>query len=580
MVIWDMPLRFIEAILKNFRVKSRTTRYSSRSIHVSWTRPFGHFGNGTEPVVRGCLNLLLLHNMNTMANKKTDPHILVIFGASGDLTYRKLLPALFDLYSQNLLPGAFAVLGVARTGQSEDAFRDKMREGIVAFSRLGREGNAADQLAGFLPKLHYLSIDTGDVEQYGTLKGRLSELEKIYDTRGNCIYYLATPPLLYPQIPEYLAAHRLNSNGDGSGWKRLIVEKPFGADLDSGRSLNRVLLDYFREEQLYRIDHYLGKETVQNLLVTRFANGIFEPLWNRNYVHHVEITTAESLGVEGRGGYYDSSGALRDMVQNHLLQVAALVAMEPPTVIEASAIRNETLKVFQALKPFTPDTALAQVIRGQYGPAHVRGQFLPGYREEEGVPENSRTETYVAMRFYVDNWRWGGIPFYIRTGKRLPIRVSEVVIHFKPTPHTLFVENKEFCNEGNQLIIRIQPDEGILLKFGMKVPGSGFKVKTVNMDFHYSELAESQVPEAYERLLLDCIQGDATLYARGDAVEAAWEIVQPVLDLWAKNPATPLYGYPCGSWGPETADKLVEGEKSSWRYPCRNLAEDGQYCEL
>ena len=517
--------------------------------------------------------------MSTTA-KKPQAHLLVIFGASGDLTYRKLIPALRDLYAEKLLPDDFAVLGVGRTELTDAAFRAKVQEGIRKFSRFARDGQDPDDEETFLRRLHYLPIDTGDEEQYGLLKQRMSELDTRYRAGGNCIFYLATPPALYERIPAYLAAHRLNLEGADSGWKRIIIEKPFGTDLASGQALNRRLLDYFREDQLYRIDHYLGKETVQNLLVTRFANGIFEPLWNRNYVHHVEITTAESLGVEGRGGYYDSSGALRDMVQNHLLQVAALVAMEPPTVIEATAIRNETLKVFQALNPYTPETAMEQVIRGQYGPAHVRGQYLPGYREEAGVPENSRTETYVALKFYIDNWRWGGVPFYIRTGKRLPTRVSEVVIHFKPTPHTLFVENKEFCNQGNQLIIRIQPDEGILLKFGMKVPGSGFQVNTVNMDFRYSDLQETAVPEAYERLLLDCMQGDATLYARGDAVEAAWEIVQPVLDLWAENPAAPLYGYPCGSWGPETADKLVEGEKSSWRYPCRNLAEDGRYCEL
>jgi glucose-6-phosphate 1-dehydrogenase len=512
--------------------------------------------------------------------KKPQAHLLVIFGASGDLTYRKLIPALRDLYAEKLLPDDFAVLGVGRTELTDSAFRDKVQEGIRKFSRFARDGQDPDDEKTFLRKLHYLPIDTGDQEQYGLLKQRMSELDTRYRTGGNCIFYLATPPALYERIPAYLAAHRLNLEGAGSGWKRIIIEKPFGTDLESGRALNRRLLDFFREDQLYRIDHYLGKETVQNLLVTRFANGIFEPLWNRNYVHHIEITTAESLGVEGREGYYDASGALRDMVQNHLLQVAALVAMEPPTVIEATAIRNETLKVFQALKPYTPETAMEQVIRGQYGPAHVRGQYLPGYREETGVPENSRTETYVALKFYIDNWRWGGVPFYIRTGKRLPTRVSEVVIHFKPTPHTLFVENKEFCNQGNQLIIRIQPDEGILLKFGMKVPGSGFQVNTVNMDFRYSDLQETVVPEAYERLLLDCMQGDATLYARGDAVESAWAFVQPVLDHWAGHRDVPLYGYPSGTWGPEQADALIEGKQAAWRYPCRNLAEDGLYCEL
>ena len=334
-------------------------------------------------------------------------------------------------------------------------------------------------------------------------------------------------------------------------------------------------MHYFNEEQIYRIDHYLGKETVQNMLVTRFSNGILEPLWNRRYIERVEITSAESLGVESRGGYYDQSGALRDMLQNHLLQLVGFVAMEPPVVIEADAIRNEIMKVFQSIRPIKENEVKDFVIRGQYIESKIKNEMVKGYRQEKGVNPNSRTETFVGLKFFIDNWRWSGVPFYIRTGKKLPTRVTEIVIQFKSVPHHLFNDD----NEGkNQLIIRIQPDEGILLKIGMKTPGAGFKVKTVNMDFHYSDLADIHVPAAYERLLLDCMQGDATLYARGDSVEEAWKFVQPILNAWQNHNDIPVFGYPAGTWGPEDSDKLIPGE--GWRYPCKNLTDDGLYCEL
>ena len=351
-------------------------------------------------------------------------------------------------------------------------------------------------------------------------------------------------------------------------------------DHRSAAELNLALLSHLEEHQVYRIDHYLGKESVQNLLVTRFSNGIFEPLWNRNFIHHVEITAAESLGVGTRGGYYDNSGALRDMLQNHLLQLVGLVAMEPPTVISSDAIRNEVLKVFQSLRPITGNAIRGQVIRGQYMASHVHGEAMTGYRSEEGVPENSRTETFVAMKLYIDNWRWGGVPFYIRTGKRLPTKVSEIVVHFKPSPHKLFSDHEGGTVEGNRLVIRIQPDEGILLKFGMKVQGAGFKVQDANLDFHYKDLSDNYIPEAYQRLLLDCMQGDSTLYTRGDAVEAAWRFVDPVLKAWEEDKSIPLHGYPCGTWGPEIADQMIEGEEYTWRCPSKNLADDGLYCEL
>lgn len=508
--------------------------------------------------------------------KKIQDQILVIFGASGDLTYRKLVPALFDLYKQKSLPEKFAMLGVARSDFSDESFREKMVDGIKQFS-LSKNAPQED-IDAFASKLTYLSIETENSAEYSKLKDRLQQIDKELGTNGDYLFYLSTPPKLYPLIPRFLAEQGLNK-ADGQ-IRRIVIEKPFGTDLNSAVYLNNSLLADYDEDQIYRMDHYLGKETVQNLLVTRFSNSIYEPLWNRNYIHHIEITAAESLGVEGRGGYYDQSGALRDMIQNHLLQLLALVAMEPPTVIESDAIRNEKLKVFQAIRPLSPEALQNDVIRGQYTTARVKGTPQKGYREEKGVAPDSRTETYVALKLFVDNWRWGDVPFYIRTGKHLPTRVSEIVIHFKPTPLNLFVDNKEYCNDGNILVIRIHPDEGILLKTGMKVPGGGYNVKEVNMDFHYSQLQDTYVPGAYERLLLDAMLGDSTLYTRGDALEAAWRFVQPIIDYWNSNPDAPLYGYPCGSWGPNVADSLIDGKNITWRYPCKNLSDDGIYCEL
>lgn len=511
-----------------------------------------------------------------MAEKKIKDQALVIFGASGDLTYRKLIPAVFDLYVQNSLPDNFAVLGVARSEMSDDAFREKMKGGIIEFASMKKTDEKT--INKFCSLLHYVSINTSDSSDYGKLKQRLLELDEKSQVKGNYIFYLSTPPSLYPLVPTYLAEQGLNKDGDKI--RRIIIEKPFGTDLKSAIDLNKKLYENYDEDQIYRIDHYLGKETVQNILVTRFANGIYEPLWNRNYIQHIEITAAESIGVENRGKYYDNSGALRDMVQNHLLQLLAVVAMEPPMSIDASAIRNEKLKVFQAIRHYTDSELITNVIRGQYTEANVKGKYKKGYRTEADVTPDSRTETYVAMKLFIDSWRWSGVPFYIRTGKRLPTRVSEVVIHFKPTPQTLFIDNPEFRNDGNQLILRIQPDEGILLKTGMKIPGTGFNVKNVNMDFHYSDLANSYIPDAYERLILDCMVGDASLYTRADALESTWGFVQPILDFWKNNPDAPLYGYPSGSWGPDCADSLIEGKEQTWRYPCKNLSDDGIYCEL
>jgi glucose-6-phosphate 1-dehydrogenase len=503
--------------------------------------------------------------------RKPENHILVIFGASGDLTKRKLIPALADLNKQQLLPDRFAVLGLGRTSLSNDDFREKMKEGIAEFSSKN-DGNADD----FLNKLHYYSFNTKERAEYAGFRERLEDLDAEVGTGSNFIFYLATPPSMYSLVPQYLADQGLNKNE--KGFRRLIVEKPFGHNLESAQKLNAGLLEFFNEEQIYRIDHYLGKETVQNLLVTRFSNGIFEPLWNRNFIHHVEVTSSEDMGVGSRGSYYEESGAMRDMVQNHLLLLSSLVAMEPPTLVNAESIRNEIVKVLQSLRPIPQDEVEKYVIRGQYVSSKMRGEDVKGYREEEGVDPKSRTETFVAMKFFIDNWRWAGVPFYIRTGKMLPTRVTEIVIHFQPTPHHLFSDDPAIIRQQNQLVIRIQPDEGLLLKFGMKVPGAGFRVQDVNMDFHYSELAGSYLPSAYERLLLDCMLGDPTLYSRGDAVEAAWKFIDPILKTWEEQPCIKVHGYPAGTWGPEVSDDLIEGNMT-WRYPCKNLT-DGLYCEL
>ena len=501
--------------------------------------------------------------------------VLVIFGASGDLTSRKLIPALFSLKVQKLLPERFTVIGCGRTPFSDDEFRKRMSESILSFS----EDKDPDRklIDEFSRSLSYLTLDNTNIEDFRKLEKKISDHTGESGDTGNIIFYMATPPSMFSRIAENLQDVKLNR--EEKGFRRFIVEKPFGYDLESGRELNRKLHELINEDQIYRIDHYLGKETVQNVLVTRFANGIFEPLWNRNYIHRVEITSAESIGVEERGGYYDSSGALRDMLQNHLLQMVGLTAMEPPSSLGSDSIRNEVLKVFQSLQPIKETEVQKQVIRGQYTGSTIRGVCVPGYRYEKGVAKDSRTETFVAMKFFINNWRWGGVPFYIRTGKRLPTRVTEIVIHFKRTPHHLFQRETGNYN-SNQLIIRIQPDEGILLKFDMKEPGAGFSVKNVNMDFHYSDLANTRLPAAYERLLYDVMIGDSTLFSRDDEVEMAWKFVEPVQKAWANDPNIKIYGYPAGTWGPSVSNEIIDGCGLSWRYPCKNLSDDGTYCEL
>ena len=509
---------------------------------------------------------------------KPDNCIIAIFGASGDLTKRKLLPALFDLYHKNLMPRNFAILGVGRSDYTDESFREKVTINIKLFSK--NKPVNQKSLREFLEHIYYEMMDANNADEYEKLKNRLTELNGVVRANGNYIYYLATVPSIYETIPTNLGAHGLNNGGDGGGWKRIVFEKPFGSDLQSARALNVRIQQFFKEEQIYRIDHYLGKETVQNILAFRFANGIFEPLWNRNYIHHVEVTAAENIGVEDRGVYYDTAGALRDMIQNHLLQVLATVTMEPPSKFESTAIRNERAKVFQSLCPILPENVARQVVRGQYLEALMRGEKINAYRKEKNVAKDSRTETYVALKLFIDNWRWGGVPFYIRAGKRLPTRITEVAIHFKKTPHLLFTRDYPTRYNDNQLIIRIQPDEGILLRFGMKMPGAGFNIKSVNMDFHYKDLGEIDFPEAYERLILDCILGDASLYARADAVEACWGVVTPILNAWRDNPEIKLYGYPSGSWGPKEASTLFDEGGEDWRYPSKPLVNGGEYVNL
>jgi glucose-6-phosphate 1-dehydrogenase len=501
--------------------------------------------------------------------------IIVIFGATGDLTSRKLVPALYSLRIQGLMPEKCTLIGVGRVEKTVEEFRKDMENAVREFSE-DKEAEL-NNVPGFVDCIEYFRMDFLSQEDYEKLRLVIEKISIQKGIGGNMIFYMATPPSLYETISTNLSKAGMGIQKDG--FRRFIIEKPFGYDLESAQKLNNTLHELVREDQIFRIDHYLGKETVQNLLVTRFANGIFEPLWNRNYVHRIEITSAESIGVEDRGGYYDSSGALRDMVQNHLLQMVGLTAMEPPSSLDADATRNEVLKVFQSLQPISEEDVEKQVIRGQYTPSKIRGECVTGYRYEKGVNVRSRTETYVAMRFYINNWRWGGVPFYVRTGKRLPTRVTEVVIHFKQTPHHLF-QRVVGKLSGNQLIIRIQPDEGMLLKFDMKQPGAGFNVKNVNMDFHYKDLADERVPSAYERLLYDVMLGDSTLFSRDDEVETAWKFIEPIQKAWKNNPAIKVYGYPAGTWGPEPSNSLIEGEGLTWRYPCKNMADEELYCEL
>jgi glucose-6-phosphate 1-dehydrogenase len=488
------------------------------------------------------------------------PCAMVIFGATGDLTRRKLLPALYRLSQQLMVPTEFAVLGTSRQPLSDDEFRAAMKEAVTQF---GHEDSLDESTwQSFAKRLFYLAGDFNDAELYQQLKTKLEAVDREYDTQGNRIFYLATAPDFFGLIAGQLGEAKLAKPGKKS-WTRIIVEKPFGHDLNSAQTLNKELARVFDEKQIYRIDHYLGKETVQNLLAFRFANSIFEPLWNRQYIDHIQITNAETIGVEGRGAYYEKAGALRDMIQNHVFQVTSLIAMEPPASLSATSVRDEKFKAMQSVRIFPPERVDEFAVRGQYGPGIVLGDKAPGYREEPGVDPNSSTETFAALKLQIDNWRWSGVPIYLRSGKRLQKHVTEIAIQFKDVPHRLFTDSDSPL-QPNVLVIRIQPNEGTTLRFGAKLPGQSMRIREVNMDFRYGSSFGVKSPEAYERLLLDCMLDDSTLYARRDMVERGWEIVAPILEAW-KKPATDFPNYEAGSWGPRAAFELIERDGRQWR---------------
>jgi glucose-6-phosphate 1-dehydrogenase len=496
--------------------------------------------------------------------RTAEPCIVVIFGASGDLTKRKLVPALYRLAQERLLPAEFAIVGLARTEMSSEEFRARMKEAVLEFSEAKRVDE--DVWNSFAEGLQYLTADINTPADYDKLAEILKQVDAERGTQGNRLFYLSVAPKFYAEAVKQLGEHGL-AKPEGKGWVRVIVEKPFGTDLDSARALNRELLQYLDEQQIYRIDHYLGKETVQNLLVFRFANGIFEPLWNRQYIDHVQLTNAEMVGVEGRGGYYETAGVVRDMMQNHVFQVLSLVAMEPPVNLGSEAVRDEKIKAMEAARAFTPERVRAECVRGQYGPGSIAGQPVPGYRREPDVAPDSTTETFAMLTMYFDNWRWAGVPFYLRSGKRLPKRVTEIAIQFKAAPLPLFGEAMEQMTP-NQLIIRIQPDEGITLRFAAKVPGQVTTIRDVNMDFRYGASFGVQLAEAYERLLLDCILGDSTLYARKDMTERGWELVMPILNEWAATKdKVDFPNYEAGTWGPKESHDLIERDGRRWRRP-------------
>jgi glucose-6-phosphate 1-dehydrogenase len=491
-----------------------------------------------------------------------EPGVMVIFGATGDLTKRKLIPALYNLSRERLIPAGFSVVGFARRPVGDDQFRANMLDGVNQFSRSRPAQPAVWET--FAAGLTYLQGDFDDPKAYTELANLLDRLDRERGTCGNRVFYLATPPSAYSEIIHHLGESGLAQSGKPDAWCRIIVEKPFGRDLESARELNQQLSQVFREDQVYRIDHYLGKETVQNILVFRFANGIFEPIWNRRYVDHVQITVSESIGVEGRGKYYDESGALRDMVQNHLLQLLSLVAMEPPIAFGADDVRNEKVKVLHAVRPFHPTDVPKLTVRGQYGPGTIGAEDVIGYREEPGVDPQSNTDTFVALKLIVDNWRWADTPFYLRTGKRLPRRVSEIAITFKRAPLMLFGHAADSL-EPNVLVLRIQPNEGIALRAGAKVPGPTIQIRSINLDFMYGLQFGVEQPEAYERLLLDCMLGDSTLFTRSDEVETAWRLLTPILESWENSLPPNFPNYPAGTWGPNEAQALIEADGRRWR---------------
>jgi glucose-6-phosphate 1-dehydrogenase len=482
-----------------------------------------------------------------------DPCAIVIFGASGDLTRRKLFPAIYSLAVRNLLPDELAIVGVARSEGTDAEFRAQMKDAVREFGRDPVDERVWKRLAA---GMHYIATDFAADEGEDELAELLTRLDDERGTQGNRVYYLAVPPGAISTLLEEVGSRR----GERQGWTRVIVEKPFGVDRESARHLNEEIHRYFDEREIFRIDHYLGKETVQNMLALRFANGIFEPIWNRQFVDHVEITVAESIGIEGRASFYEAAGAIRDVFQNHLLQLVALTAMEPPIDFTSESVRNEKVKVLRAIRPPGPK----RVVRGQYGPGYVEGRRVPGYREEPGVARRSTTETFVAAKLYVDNWRWAGTPFYVRVGKRLAKRETTIAIEFKRAPHPPFARAASEGVSPNVLLVHIQPDEGVSLAIGAKVPGQGMTLRTVHMDFLYGGAFRTELPEAYERLILDCLLGDATLFTRADEVDEQWALVDSIVATW-KRDRTSFPNYDAGTWGPREADELMRRDGREWR---------------
>jgi glucose-6-phosphate 1-dehydrogenase len=491
-----------------------------------------------------------------------DPSTLVLFGCTGDLAHRKVIPALYQLWRTNLLPHEFVILAVGRRDYDDEELRAEYRASLEKFSRVLPLDEAAWR--SFASRIRYQRCDFANPAGFDKLSKALEAIDREQRTPGNHLYYLATQPSAFAEIVAQLGRVGLDHERHEGGWRRIVIEKPFGHDLNSAIRLNREVGKVFRESQVYRIDHYLGKETVRNLLVFRFGNGIFEPIWNRRHIDHVQITVAESIGVENRGAFYEETGASRDILQNHLLQLMSLVAMEPPATFEADALRDEKVKVIRAIGEMDADQITTDVVRGQYGPGWVAAKQVPGYRQEKDVDPESETETFVAARFEVDDWRWSGVPFYLRAGKRLPKRATEIAIQFKEVPHRLFRESSSEP-DPNLLAIRIQPDEGIMLRFGAKVPGLGIDVRSVTMDFTYGSAFTIDSPDAYETLILDALLGDASLFTRADEVEGAWARVTPIIDTWAESESPDFPNYEAGTWGPEEADQLLAREGRKWR---------------
>ncbi len=493
--------------------------------------------------------------------RRAPPCAIVIFGANGDLTKRKLMPALYRLAYERRVPATFAVIGNSRTALSDDAFRLKMCESVREFLEDGPFDQAVWD--SFERNLFYIPGDVNDPAFYKALSAKLDDVQKANQTAGNVLFYLSTQPSHYEHVVEGIGSAGLQHGG---GWRRLVVEKPFGHDLKTARELNDAIHRVFDEHEVYRIDHYLGKETVQNIIAFRFGNGIFEPLWNRRYINNVQITAAESIGVEGRGAYYQEAGALRDMIQNHLLQVLATIGMEPAAVFEADAVRDERAKFLRSIRIMKTDQVREYAVAGQYGAARIGSEDVPGFRQEPGVSPDSQTDTYAAVTFFVDNWRWAGVPFFLRSGKRLPKRITDIAIQFNAAPHALFHDEPGNGARPNLLVIRIQPEEGISLRFLSKQPGSGMRLRPVSMDFNYGSSFGERSPSAYETLLLDAMIGDATLYSRQDMVDASWAAVQPVLDVW-NSTKFDFPNYPAGTWGPRASDDMLARQGHVWRVP-------------